>query len=475
MNMRPALYIPRSSEAQHSSMGVSGAMPMSLPSLPKLEEKFPKLPDALHVISEKELTTNLISPRAISSTSKSGSVGHLLSSTSGLHKDFHFSPTSSQETRTRYYPFISSGASMAASQASHSNVDSTSLDDYPSGNKQNSWGKDSFHEFLAFPTNVPVQNGQVESLAGVMASDDHAKRSDWQEWADQLINDDDTLGLGSSWSDILVDVSFPDPEPKQLGDSEITSNQLQPPPPTSSGQSCPIGSPSSATSKPRMRWTPELHEVFVEAVNKLGGSEKATPKGVLKLMNVESLTIYHVKSHLQKYRTARYKPEPSEGTSEKKPTIITEMPSLDLKTTTGITEALKMQMEVQKQLHEQLEIQRKLQLRIEEQGKYLQMMFEKTKNMGKELNVSSSKSEEPASPSTEIKHAPPDDKSDAPEQDHVSIELSSNVASNSADNLTENKERISPERKACENHDSDGRDLSSPPAKRAKSEETTPS
>lgn len=103
------------------------------------------------------------------------------------------------------------------------------------------------------------------------------------------------------------------------------------------------------------------------------------------------------------------------------------------------------------------------------------MMFEKTKNMGKELNVSSSKSEEPPSPSTEIKHAPPDDKSDALEQDHVSIGLCSNDASSSADDLAENKERKSPERKACENHDSDGRDLSSPPAKRAKSEETSPS
>ncbi|KAL5222377.1 hypothetical protein ABZP36_027090 [Zizania latifolia] len=66
-----------------------------------------------------------------------------------------------------------------------------------------------------------------------------------------------------------------------------------------------------APRAPRMRWTSTLHARFVHAVELLGGHDRATPKSVLELMDVKDLTLAHVKSHLQMYRTVKNTERPA--------------------------------------------------------------------------------------------------------------------------------------------------------------------
>ncbi|XP_047308243.1 protein PHR1-LIKE 2-like [Impatiens glandulifera] len=147
-----------------------------------------------------------------------------------------------------------------------------------------------------------------------------------------------------------------------------------------SGDACVV---LTADPKPRLRWTSELHERFIDAVTQLGGPDKATPKTILRTMGVKGLTLYHLKSHLQKYRLGKQagKEVPDNSKDESQDTGSSTPTSTkvgqDLNEGYQVTEALRVQMEVQCRLHEQLEVQRHLQLRMEAQGKYLQSMFDK--------------------------------------------------------------------------------------------------
>lgn len=140
--------------------------------------------------------------------------------------------------------------------------------------------------------------------------------------------------------------------------------------------------------KPRLRWTAELHDRFVDAVAQLGGPDKATPKTIMRTMGVKGLTLYHLKSHLQKFRLGK---QSCKDLTENSKDVSCIAESQDTGSSTSassklaqdlidgyqVTEALRVQMEVQRRLHEQLEVQQRLQLRIEAQGKYLQSILEK--------------------------------------------------------------------------------------------------
>ncbi|KAJ6714733.1 MYB FAMILY TRANSCRIPTION FACTOR PHL11 [Salix viminalis] len=153
--------------------------------------------------------------------------------------------------------------------------------------------------------------------------------------------------------------------------------------------------------KPRLRWTSDLHDRFVDAVTKLGGPDKATPKSVLRLMGLKGLTLYHLKSHLQKYRLGHQarRQNISEQSRESRgasyvnfshgsSATSTSSPGMDIEQgEIPVAEALNCQIEVQKTLREQLEVQKKLQMRIEAQGKYMQSILEKAqKSLSQNLN-----------------------------------------------------------------------------------------
>ncbi|CAL9237375.1 unnamed protein product [Arabidopsis halleri] len=200
------------------------------------------------------------------------------------------------------------------------------------------------------------------------------------------------------------------------------------------------GTNSSHASKQRLRWTHELHERFVDAVAQLGGPDRATPKGVLRVMGVQGLTIYHVKSHLQKYRLAKYLPDSSsEGKKTDKKESGDMLSGLDGSSGMQITEALKLQMEVQKRLHEQLEVQRQLQLRIEAQGKYLKKIIEEQQRLSGVLG-------EPSAPVTgDSDPATPAPTSESPLQDKSGKECGPDKSLSVDESLSSYREPLTPD------------------------------
>ncbi|KAL6567587.1 hypothetical protein OROGR_001255 [Orobanche gracilis] len=178
--------------------------------------------------------------------------------------------------------------------------------------------------------------------------------------------------------------------------------------------------------KPRLRWTSDLHERFVDAVTQLGGAsnsmwnllehnikesakevlgeskgngpsnqrlsrngvlcdpdmphrlkvireKEATPKAIMRTMGVKGLTLFHLKSHLQKYRLGKQSAKEfadvlKDGVKEK------EIEHTLLNMGYEVKEALRAQMEIQSKLHLQVETEKHLQIRQDAEKRYMAML-----------------------------------------------------------------------------------------------------
>ncbi|XP_073280174.1 protein PHR1-LIKE 2-like [Primulina huaijiensis] len=135
--------------------------------------------------------------------------------------------------------------------------------------------------------------------------------------------------------------------------------------------------------KPRLRWTTDLHERFVDAVTQLGGPGKATPKAIMRAMGVKGLTLFHLKSHLQKYRLGKqsgkeFGEASKDGSYHLDSPRATDSPQniqvSDMNEGYEVKEALRAQMEVQSKLHLQVEAEKHLQIRLDAEKRYMAML-----------------------------------------------------------------------------------------------------
>ncbi|KAK4731110.1 hypothetical protein R3W88_024098 [Solanum pinnatisectum] len=136
---------------------------------------------------------------------------------------------------------------------------------------------------------------------------------------------------------------------------------------------------SDCSSKERLKWTQELHDLFEKAVSQLGGPERATPKGILKVMGIPGLTIFHVKSHLQKYRMSKFVREDPEIDKFERRSISEILPNFSVTAGAQLNEALQMHMDAHKRLSDHLEVQKNLKIKLEVQGRFLERIMEEQK------------------------------------------------------------------------------------------------
>lgn len=210
MGTKPALSVQRPGASQLSNCGASGALSSSLSALSTSREgNYPNFSDSQQVSLERPF--NQCPPVPL--TSNNGVVGHMYSSSSGFSSDLHFSSVQQQEKHPRQSLFISQSTNRGSSNLVPHSTDSGFLQSTASSHSNkdnmNSWCTDALPDFFDFQNSQPDVSNNV---AVTVPSEDLGKPSEWQDWADHLITEDDALT--SDWNEILADVNTLDPELK---------------------------------------------------------------------------------------------------------------------------------------------------------------------------------------------------------------------------------------------------------------------
>ncbi|XP_074295398.1 transcription factor HHO5-like isoform X2 [Silene latifolia] len=156
------------------------------------------------------------------------------------------------------------------------------------------------------------QEGKFGESVGVKLGIDVVDKKDWmssvQLWAPSTEKEEkkrkSEVGVISSFKEdekapglSLVTPPVVEPSCRVFGTGVILAGSA-----VQTGKLQPKLGYQSGSRKQRRCWSPELHRRFVDALEKLGGSQVATPKQIRELMQVDGLTNDEVKSHLQKYR-----------------------------------------------------------------------------------------------------------------------------------------------------------------------------
>ncbi|KAL0696395.1 hypothetical protein Bca4012_063575 [Brassica carinata] len=322
------------------------------------------------------------------STNDGGNTCCSSSSLSPLHNFLNVQPTETTTTTTRSFQFkpshFSNGSSFSRSSAfcnlsSSSSSDTqkhlgTTLPFLPNPSTQRSSPSASFTEeedlLLSIPYEEEVDTSFL-ALSGDGGFQDLVNFSLSEEQIElQFLSDELELAITDRAKTPRLDEIY------QVSGSSPGHNCVPAAMPVISQQPSP-GS-AAVIQKPRMRWSPELHDCFLEAVKKLDGPEKATPKAVMKMMNVEGLTIYQVKSHLQSH-TVNGSSQNADGSTETVASTARDFFLNQIQYNTFGTLVSE-------------QVQRSLQLRIEEHAKYLEKILDEQHKASKQDSQISSSS-----------------------------------------------------------------------------------